>query len=351
MSVSTGQYSENESAKAGAPAEGKGCSFCGFTGGRTKGKRRLFKQMLLAFLTCAAASGYALDRGVGLGNPDSDFKYTTCELKNWDSRKVLSNKPGPNDRLRVYYRKNLDLDADANFAYLEIMREASVSSTGRLGLRVNREISFDVGGSGDETSLKLNKCRMLAGALKFSCPSGAKELGLGTIHLDDSVLIVKGGMLSEFPTDETEGVFDNRERRGGISFDLKGKSFMRIEGDVVHDPKIKDNPDDFIYKITFTEKNGDMPTLSFLKLSNIMPADIEIVMQKAPANGVYTLVELETRIDSLKAIRSIKFNGTEASDGDSFEIGKKTVTLKIGASNRSKSRDRTTPNDLILEVK
>ncbi|PWM31868.1 MAG: hypothetical protein DBX55_01810 [Verrucomicrobia bacterium] len=305
---------------------------------------------LVAFLFVCDCN--ALEFTVGLDAKDSDFTYSKCEMKDWGSRKKLPGKPGPNDKLQTYYNKNLDIDADINVASLGILNGSSMNISGRRGIKISKEVGFNLGGKDQISSLNLKNSEMkVGGGIKFGCYPNSRELGTGLVYLEDSALHVNRNLSSSFPVDGNAGFFNNKGKRGGIVLDLKGKSLFELEGGIVHDMQIVDNPKSFQFKIRLSDSGGAVPKVRFAKGADLACADLEINISGPLKKGSYTLLELESRRSSLKNLRSVTLNGKPAALNENFTVAGREAELKIAASKSPSSKDKSTKNDLLLEIK
>ncbi len=310
-------------------------------------------KILFAFLgVFAAASALALDFTAGLGKNNQVLPFTKCEMKDWGAERVLPGRPGISDKIRIIGNNTLDLDTNINVGLMDIWGPANVAARGKDNLRVGKEFQILVSGSGNHSGINLKDSKLtINGTVRVRCHTKSRQLGIGVFSLEDSNVLVKRNFTSLFPIDSNAGLFNNNGKRGGVLLDLKGKSLMEIEGGVIHDTMIRDNPKDTQFRISLTETGGNVPMVKFDKTVDLTPVDVEVNVSSPLKKGVYALIELEKRRDKIEKFRSIKLNGKGAKLGDSFKLGDRTATLKIGAAKYQGSKDKQTANDLVLEVK
>lgn len=304
-------------------------------------------------LTLLATNTYALNYTVGLNskNEDKDFTYSNCQFKDWGSEKILPNKPGPNDMLQIFYGRNLLIDADINVKVLNVLASGSADVRDRQNVKMG-SVDFNIGGAGQTTSLSLkNSKAFVNGGIKMSCYPNSRSLGRGCIYLENSVLSFKRNLATGFALDSNTGFFNNNGKRGGVDIELVGKSFLEFEGGIVHDMQLRENAKDFIFKVTLTEKDGNIPLFRVEKAASVQPMEVSINIKTPIRKGTFTLMEFDYRKDNASNLRSITLNGKPAAVGDSVEIGGRTVTLKVAASKSSTARDKGTANDLVVEIK
>lgn len=305
---------------------------------------------LLLFVFVAPAC-FALDFTAGLGKNKELLLFSKCEMKDWGADRKLPGRPGPNDKLRLVGSSTLDFDTEANIGILDIW-SGTVSATNKNNLKLNKELQFIVPGLNNEGVLSLKKSKMTCnGGVRISCHGGSRTLGKCVISLEDSTFLINRNFVSAFPLDGNAGFFNNMGKRGGIELDLKGKSLMEIGGSLAHDLQLIDNPKDLTFTVRLSEQNGNIPLLRFEKAANLAPVDVEIELKNAPGKGTYSLIEMDYRRQKLEKFRSLKLNGRPYTLGEKFDLGGKTAAIKIAAAKSPTSKDRSTANDLVLEVK
>ena len=258
------------------------------------------------------------------GQPDSEqreYKWSTC---NWGSEvnvpsADLPNKPGTNDNVSSRPGNYiLEADMDANVLSLSASTNSEVFSIGHK-FKIRKHLGIGISTSnGGRTLMDFKKCTIEAASIHYSFWSLSKTAGVGIFRLEDSTCEIKGNVTSSIPLNPS---ISEVEGNPGCEITLVGKSKLEINGGILMDTIITEQPDTWGFRLNLEEKGGKLPSIVIGKKSDFSIAEINISLGSSIPKGKYTLIDFKSRKTDVSKSRALRVNGEDYKLGSPIRIG------------------------------
>ena len=309
------------------------------------------KLLSISILLIFAVSAHALEFLCGQYGDTGDqknVKWSTCIWTNSLAFKVkpLPSKPGPNDVVTVRHGGHvLTVDVNPEVKSLRV-GDSSTLVADKRNIRVKQSFFMPITRKNELTLAEIkNSTVEVKGSLEYTLWHKYMNAGTAELRLENTKMNVKSDLTVILAANPQ---LQNSEP-ACLMINMIGKSELNFNGGAMIDSIIKDDPAQWSFRLRFEPKGGNVPSIKFNRKGVLESFDVEVVLKDDIKPGIYPLIECNAKKSGLENIRSFKVNDNTYNLGDPLTIGKKTMKIYMGGSPRS--RDKRTPNDLLLEVK
>ena len=308
---------------------------------------KIFKVTVAVFSLFAALSSFALNfyPQEYIQNPTAAQKKVKWSNTTWgNSHDFATNmpkgmKPGPFDEVHMrHYGQTLTVDEDVSIGTLGLGMGGLFEATKRhIKVRYNIHMPTAVG----KNRMRLDNCTLEVGRFwEFWVPEGGFDQAI--VDLIDTTATVKGDLYSIFYNVGADYKINNP---CGPRINLTGKTTLSIAG-VILDDFYRTQAANLTFKFTFTEKDGNVPSLRVTKRADLKDCTFDLVLTPSLKPGRYPIIFHENR-QSPADYPKFMVNGSRHVIGDEISVGGKTAVLEFEGKDRN-SQDK---NCLVLVVK
>ena len=277
---------------------------------------------------------------------ERNLKWSTCVWGNNVNfeTEFLPGKPGPNDMV-VVRPGRYEFELDGNYSVSEFATgDGSRSFATGKTFKFRRNLRMTIATSNSSvTRQDWDKCVVdVGGPFEIRFWTEARQAGIAKLSMTDTKMSIRGDISCIIPANP---ILQN-ENRAGVEIAVEGDSLLQFAGGAVIDSLIEESNDQWMFKWTFSDKDGKLPKVTFAKRAEFNKCDLEVTVSDKVKSGKYGLIEFADKKSGLKDLRSVTVNGSEYKLGDAFKLGNRTAKLMLAPS----GKDASTPNDLVLDI-